>query len=241
MLKLLILKKHFPEKLPKLDVEETAIWRDHQSAACLMHLWMSLDNSIMCQAAKLSNHPLLEISVLCPLTKYWEFPLADDVKKQLTVAFVVFENCSLLTLLSITHWQICWCSLADENSHWLLHWCCQDFQSDNHCQFHWHFPPLSAERRDNLSLDFWILNSPPSGVGVFHWCTPPINCTRVPSSFLLLAAICLSEFDFKTYTILWPWMTIPRDQSMNNRSSISLIFVVCSIMMMNDLTCHNGD
>ena len=79
-------------------------------------------------------------------------------------------------------------------------------------------PPLSAKMRDNL-LQI-ISKLPPSGVTVFHWCTLPFNCTRVPSSFLQLAVICASEFDCKTFTILWLWMTIPRDQSMNNWSVI---------------------
>jgi len=36
-------------------------------------------------------------------------------------------------------------------------------------------------------------------------------------------------------------MTIPMDQSMNNQSSIFLIVFIFSIVLMNDLACHNGD
>ena len=100
-------------------------------------------------------------------------------------------------------------------------------------------PPFSAKRRYNLLQIIYEL--PPSGVGVFHWCTPPSNCTRVPSSFLVFAAICVSEFDRKTYTILWLWMTIPKDQSSHNVSSICLIFGGCDILLRNDWACHNGN
>ena len=94
MLKLLILKKHFPEKPPKLDAEETTIWRDHEWVACMIHLWMSLDNSIKCQATKGSICPLREINILCPLTKWWWHPVV-----KLCVHWQNIEN---------AHWRICW-------------------------------------------------------------------------------------------------------------------------------------
>ena len=36
-------------------------------------------------------------------------------------------------------------------------------------------------------------------------------------------------------------MTIPMDQSMNNQSLIGQVGLVCSISLMNDSACHNGD
>ena len=96
---------------------------------------------------------------VCPLTKVDECPLANLLMmithwmmtlKTTHCFFFYVWNCSLLTLLSIAHWRICWFSLTNENDHWLLCWCCRDFQFDNHCKFHWHLPPLSAKRRDNL-------------------------------------------------------------------------------------------
>lgn len=149
------------------------------------------------------------------------------VWKLLMADFVIDHPLGTLLMLTRT-----------ENSHWLLHWCCRDFQSDNHCRFNI-FPPLSAERKNNFLQLF--LNSPLSGVEVLHYCIPPFNCMRVPSSFLLSATICVTEFYCKTYTIFWPWMTIPKDQSMNNCSSICVIVFVCFIAFMNDMTFHNGD
>jgi hypothetical protein len=58
-----------------------------------------LDNSIMCQAAKGSNCPLLENSIRCPLTHF------DD-------------DCPLANLLMLTADDKC--PLADEEAHWLL-------------------------------------------------------------------------------------------------------------------------
>jgi len=93
-----------------LDVEETTIWRDHESFAWLIHLWMSLDNSIMWHTTKGSNCPLLENNIQCPLTQFDECPLAyllmmiaHWVMKMLTGCFVdVVETFSLKTILLIS-------------------------------------------------------------------------------------------------------------------------------------------
>ena len=57
----------------------------------------------------------------------------------------------------------------------------------------------------------------------------------------LLAALCVIVFGCRTKTIFGLWMTIPKDRSIHNVSSIGLIFVGCDIFLRNDWACHNGD
>ena len=228
-------------------LEKTQIWREHESAACLIHLWRTLDSSIMCQAAKGSNCPLLENSIRCPLTQFDDdCPLAEDVEKQLNVAFAMMKAAHCCFGCRSPTGEF-----ADAHCWWQMPtgwWRCPLATSLMLSRLSvWQplvnfidiFPPLSAERRDNL-LQI-TLNSPLLGVGVFHWCTPPFNCTRVPSSFLWLAAICVSEFCCKTYTIVLLLTTIPKDQSMHKWSLIWQVGLVCIISLMNDSSCHNGD
>ena len=202
----------------------------------------------MCQAAKGSNCPLLENSIRCPLTHFDDdCPLAEDVEKTTQCCFCYDESCSLLLWLSIAHWRICWCSLLMTNAHWLMKMptdyfadVVETFSLTTTCQFHWHSPPpLSAERRDNLLQNIFEL--------------PPFRCRRVSLSYSLiqlhestiidslLAALCVNVVGCRTETTVWLWMTIPKDQSMHNVSSICLIYVGCDILLRNDCTFHNGN
>ena len=89
------------------------------------------------------------------------------LKNNLLLLLMCLKNCLLVTLLSISHQQIFWFSLSDENAHLLLCWCCQEFQADNHYQFHWHFAPFVCwKERQSTSNYCWT--PPHSGVGVFH-------------------------------------------------------------------------
>ena len=177
--------------LKKLQYEET------QSVAWLIHLRRTLDNSIMCQAAKGSNCPLLENSIRCPLTQFDERPLACLLMmiahwlkmsknnsmllllwwKLLTAALAVDRPLANLLMLTADDK----CPLVDEDAHWLLRWCCWDFQSDNHLSISLTFSPLCQLKGETIFSKIY-LNSPPSGVGEFHCYTPLFNCMRVPSS-----------------------------------------------------------
>ena len=147
-----------------MDAEEIQIWREHESVACLIHLWRMLDNSIMCQAAKRSNFPLLENSIRCPLTHFDDdCPLAEDVEKTTQCCFCYDESCSLLLWLSIAHWRICWCSLLMTNAHCLMKrptGCFTDvvetFSLKTTYQFHWQFPPfVSWKERQSSPKYIW--------------------------------------------------------------------------------------
>lgn len=96
--------------------------------------------------------------------------------KLLTAALVVDRPLANLLMLTADDK----CPLVDEEVHWVLRWCCRDFQSDNHLSISLTVSPLSAERRDNLLQNIFEL--PPSGVGEFHCRTPSFNYMRVPSS-----------------------------------------------------------
>ena len=101
------------------------------------------------------------------------------------------------------------------------------------------FPPLSAERRDNLLQNIFEL--------------PPFKCRRVSLLYSLVqlhestiidslfAALSVIVVSCRTETIVWLWMTIPKDRSIHNVSSIWLIFVGCDIFLRNDWACHNGN
>lgn len=114
-------------------------------------------------------------------------PLAEDVEKQLNVAFA---------MMKASHCCFgCWSltgEFVDAHCWWQMPtgwWICPLAASLMLSRLSvWQplvnfidiFPPLSAERRDNLLQIY--LNSPPLGVGEFHYCTPSFNCMRVPSS-----------------------------------------------------------
>ena len=160
----MLILKNIAWKTAKDGCWKTAIWRDHESAACLIHLWIFLNKSITCQVSKGSICPLREINILCPLTKFVQRPLADDVKNNFLLHFCI-ENFSLL---------LC-CRLPTGiffDSHWLLKMptgyesyppttfvgFVETFSLTTTVNFIDIFPPLPAERRDTSLESF--LNSP---------------------------------------------------------------------------------
>ena len=168
-----------------------------EPAAWLIHLRGTLDNSIMCRAAKGSNCPLLEKQHPVSTNTIWwtptgvcaddDRPLAEDVEKQLNVAFA---------MMKATHYcfgcQSPTGKFADPHCWWkkpTRWWRCPLATSLMLSRLSvWQplvnfidiFPPLSAEMRDNILQNIFEL--PPSRVGEFHCCTPSFNCMRVPSS-----------------------------------------------------------
>lgn len=199
-------------------LEKTQIWREHESAACLIHLWMSLDNSIMCQAAKGSNCPLFENSIRCPLTQFWrtptgvfaddDRPLADDVEKQLNVVFAIMKAAHCCFGCRAPTGEF-----ADAHCWWQMPtgwWRCPLATSLMLTRLSvWQplvnfidiCPPLSAERRDNLLQNIFEL--------------PPFRCRRVSLLYSLiqlhestiiyslLAALCVIVVGCRTETIFW--------------------------------------
>ena len=115
----------------------------------------------------------------------------------------------------------------------------ETFSLTTTCQFHWHFPPFVSWKEMQSSPKYiW---TPPYKWRSISLVYSPVQLHESTIFIWLLVAICWSESNRKTCKIFWLWMTIPRDQSMNNWSSIWLIVVVCCIVLMNYLTCHNGD
>ena len=167
-------------------LEKTQIWREHESAACLIHLWILLDNSITCQAAKGSNCPLFENSIRCPLTQFDDdCPLAEDVEKQLNVAFAMMKvaHCCF-GCRSPTG------EFADAQCWWQMPtgwWRCplaalDDIVKTFSLKTTLNSPLCQLRGETSSAFHFWILNSPPLGVGKFHCYTPSFRCMRVPSS-----------------------------------------------------------
>ena len=178
---------------------------------------------------------------------WWWSPTGWRCRKTTQCCFCYDESCSLLLWLSIAHWRICWCSLLMTNSHWLMKMptgCFADvfetFSLTTTCQFHWHFPPFVSWKERQSSPKY-------------IWTPPPFKCRRVSLLYSLiqlhestiicslLAALCVIIVGCRTETIVWLWMTIPKDQSIHNVSSIWLIFVGCDIFLRNDWACHNGN
>ena len=98
-----------------------------------------------------NQHPFSTDKICSKPTGWW-------CKKQLTVAFAVLKNvhcfftieCPLSNFLMPTEMFF--------DAHWLLKmpagffcWFCRDFQSDNHRQFHWHFPPFVSLKERHFS------------------------------------------------------------------------------------------
>ena len=201
----------------------------------------------MCQATKGSNCPFLENNIWCPLTQFDEHPLAY-LLMMISHWLMNLKNNSLLMCLKTAHsWLSYWSPTGEfVDTHSLMKMptgffvdVVKTFSLTTTVNFIDIFP-LCQLKGETIFFKLF-LNSPPSYVGVFHFCTPPFNCTRVPSSFLMLAAICVSEVDCKTYTIVLRLTTIPKDQSMHNWSLIWQVGLVCSNSLMNDSSCHNGD
>ena len=198
-------KKHLPKKPPKLDAEK--------KNSNLKRTWISCmsDSSlnVAWQLHHVPSHKRIQLSfvwkqhLVSTDTIWWtptgvfandDHPLADDVEKQLNVAFAMMKaahccfGCRSPTgEFADAHcwWQMptgWWrCPLADEEAHWLLRWCCRDFQSDNHLSISLTVSPLCQLKGETIFSKIY-LNSPPSGVGEFHCRTPSFNCMRVPSS-----------------------------------------------------------
>lgn len=109
----------------------------------------------------LANLMMLKLPTGCVNVDY---PLANLM---MTPSLFVYDShwliwwwCPMVDLLMMPtgwfddddHSLICWwCPVANlmmMPTGWFC-WCCRNFQSNNHLQFHYHFPPLLAERRDN--------------------------------------------------------------------------------------------
>ena len=239
-------QKHCLKKPPNLDAEETAIWRD----------WVScMIDSSQKDAWKLHHvpsHKRIQLSFawkqhpVSTDTIWWWFPTGWRCRKTTQCCFCYDESCSLLLWPSIAHWRICWFSLLMTNSHWLMKMptgCFADvvetFSLTTTCQFHWHFPPfVSWKERQSSPKYIW---------------TPPFKCRRVSLLYSLvqlhkstiigslLATLCVIVVGCRTEITIWLWMTIPKDRSIHNVSSIWMSFVGCDIFLRNDWACHNGD
>ena len=153
-------------------LEKTQIWREHELAACLIHLWMLLDNSITCQATKDPTFLFLKTASSVHWHNFmnthrricwWWSPTGWRCQKTTQCCFCYDESCSLLLWLSIAHWWICWCSLLITNAHWLMKMpigcfanVVETFSLITTCQFHWNFPPfVSWKERQSSSNYFW--------------------------------------------------------------------------------------
>ena len=164
---MLILKNIAWKNRQNWMLEKTQIWREHESAACLIHIWRMLDKSIMCQAAKGSNCPFLENSIRCEMTQFDERPLVY-LLMMIAHWLMMSKNNSMLLLL---WWKLLTAALAIDRplANLLM------LTADDKCPLAtslmltrlsvWQplvnfidiFPPLSAERRDNLLQNIFEL------------------------------------------------------------------------------------